>query len=596
MAIGHTPGGTGYVVPNDPNHPDVTPPDTVSIAYTVDARFREQGAKVDAAMRAAEAVMGMAGIGASSPIDSQTAALVRSTTTLTHDAVRSVVQEVGVQTRPLGLHAEDLGVKGNGIADDTTAFHAAAAEAVKQGVPLVLRAGMTITISAYKKLPDHLILHTNGAVFRQQTPMGRAPVIGLGASSTVVGGLRVQTLGGDACQGVLIADAPDCTVDSIDVRSETPGAGKGNIRDNGLRIINSPRFTADRVYVGNYDWAVWVDESPGFQIGWAEVSTYSLAVRIKGGCSQGRIHGGHVYKAGPNSAYLPGYNGLLMENQTASDDIRISNFTVDDAGEHGYRVSGFTTQTNIWFDHCMARGSGGSGFKVLGGDDNENGFRNRGITFNACTAIDSGTINRNCCGFLIQRADDVRLISPVVKKAKQTYSAVEGIRMSGVSHVTVVAPKILDTHKYAIHIDEACGNVQDVTFTDLHVSTPSGHGIYLQNPGVEFRDMRFKGGLVEVYDGDGAGFYAGRFTAPEDSGTWRGMNELEVTFSDSTGASRQVSEWSSTTALGSFMADITMWREAGAAASWPPFSGGSMILDRRLGTRQVYHGGAWVGV
>ena len=40
MAIGHTPGGTGYVVPNDPNHPDVTPPDTVSIAYTVDARFR----------------------------------------------------------------------------------------------------------------------------------------------------------------------------------------------------------------------------------------------------------------------------------------------------------------------------------------------------------------------------------------------------------------------------------------------------------------------------------------------------------------------------------------------------------------------------
>ena len=596
MAIGHTPGGTGHVVPNDPTHPVVTPQDTVSIAYTVDARFREQGAKADAALRAAEAVMGMAGIGASSPIDSQTAALVRSTTTLTHDAVRSVVQEVGVQARPLGLHAEDLGVKGNGIADDTTAFHAAAAEAVKQGVPLVLRAGMTVTINAYKQLPAHLVLHTNGAVFRQQTPMGRAPVIGLGASSTVVGGLRVQTLGGDACQGVLIADAPDCTVDSIDVRSETPGAGKGNIRDNGVRVINSPRFTADRVYVENYDWAVWVDESPGFQIGWAEVSTYSLAVRIKGGCPQGRIHGGRVYKAGPNSAYLPGYNGLLMENQTASDDIRISNFTVEDAGEHGYRVSGFTTQTNIWFDHCMARGSGGSGFKVLGGDDNENGFRNRGITFNACTAIDSGTINRNCCGFLIQRADDVRLISPVVKKAKQTYSAVEGIRLSGVSHVTVVAPKIMDTHKFAIHIDEACGNVQDVTFTDLHVSTPSGHGIYLQNPGVEFRDMRFKGGLVEVYAGDGAGFYAGRYTSPEDSGTWRGMNELEITFSDSTGASRQISTSSSETALGSFMADITMWREAGAAASWPPFSGGSMILDRRLSSRQVMKGGVWVGL
>ena len=595
MAIGHTPGGTGHVVPNDPNHPVVTPQDTVSIAYTVDARFREQGAKADAALQAAEAVMGMAGIGASSPVDSQTAALVRSTTTLTHDAVRSVVEEVGVQARPLGLHAEDLGVKGNGIADDTTAFHAAAAEATKLGVPLVLRAGMTVSINSYKRLPDHLILHTNGAVFRQQTTMGRNPVIGLGPHSTVVGGLHVRTLGGDNCQGVHLSGSDNTTIDYVDVRADEPGAGSANIRDNALRIINSTGVRIGRVFVENYSWPVWAELSDWLEFGWIEASGYAKAVHLDG-CSRVRIHGGHVYGTAPNSQYAPGYNGLLMEADISTVGIHVQNFTVEDAGEHGVRLSGFKTQSNIWFDNCMARNSGGSGFKVLGGDDNENGFRNRGITFNACTAIDSGTINRNCCGFLIQRADDVRLISPVVKKAKQTYSAVEGIRMSGVSHVTVVAPKILDTQKFAIHIDEACGNVQDVTFTDLHVSTPSGHGIYLQNPGVEFRDMRFKGGLVEVYDGDGAGFYAGRYTSPEDSGTWRGMNELEVTFSDSTAASRQVSEWSSPTALDSFMADLTMWRAADAAPSWPPFSGGSMILDRRLRIRQVMHGGAWVGV
>ena len=595
MAIGHTPGGTGYVIPNDPDHPDVTPQDTVLIGYTNDARFREQGAKADAALQAAEAVMGMAGIGASSPVDSQTAALVRSTTTLTHDAVRSVVQEVGVQARPLGLHAEDLGVKGNGIADDTTAFHAAAAEAVKQGVPLVLRAGMTVTINAYKQLPAHLVLHTNGAVFRQQTPMGRNPVIGFGEHTTVVGGLHVRTLGGDNCQGVHLSGADNTTIDYVDVRSETPGAGLANIRDNGLRILNSVDVQIGRVYVENYSWPVWAELCNGLRFGWVEAYGYAKAIHLDG-CSHVQIRGGHVYGKAPNSQYAPGYNGLLIEADEPTTSIHVKDFTVEDAGEHGVRLSGFKTQSNIWFDNCMARNSGGSGFKVLGGDDNENGFRNRGITFNACTAIDSGTINRNCCGFLIQRADDVRLISPVVKKAKQTYSAVEGIRMSGVSHVTVVAPKILDTHKFAIHIDEACGNVQDVTFTDLHVSTPSGHGIYLQNPGVEFRDMRFKGGLVEVYDGDGAGFYAGRYTAPEDSGTWRGMNELEVTFSDSTGASRQISPHSSETALGSFMADITMWREAGAAASWPPFSGGSMILDRRLSSRQVMKGGVWVGL
>lgn len=594
MARSTTPAGIGYKDKHDLNDKVFTPADSEFVAITVDSAVRGVHTELDRVKELAEAVLAMSGIGPTSPVDAQTAALIGQAGTLTRKALDAAV--AAARVTPFGVRVDAYGVVGDGVTDDTTAFHAAASAAATFGVPLVIPAGFSIGISSYERLPEGLTMHTNGASFQQLTRMGRAPVVGLGPRSTVVGGLRVQTLGGDACQGVLIADAPDCTVDSIDVRSETPGAGKANIRDNGVRVINSPRFTADRVYVENYDWAVWVDESPGFQIGWAEVSTYSLAVRIKGGCSQGRIHGGRVYKAGPNSAYLPGYNGLLMENQSASDDLRISNFTVEDAGEHGYRVSGFTTQTNIWFDHCMARGSGGSGFKVLGGDDNENGFRNRGITFNACTAIDSGTINRNCCGFLIQRADDVRLIGPVVKRAKQTYSAVEGIRLSGVSHVTVVAPKIMDTHKYAIHIDEACGNVQDVTFTDLHVSTPSGHGIYLQNPGVEFRDMRFKGGLVEVYDGDGAGFYAGRYTAPEDSGTWRGMNELEITFSDSTGASRQISTYSSETALGSFMADITMWRAADAAPSWPPFSGGSMILDRRLSSRQVMKGGVWVGL
>ena len=594
MAIGHTPGGTGYVVPNDPNHPDVTPSDTVTIAYTVDARFREQGAKADAALQAAEAVMGMAGIGASSPVDSQTAALVRSTSTLTHDAVRSVVEEVGAQALPLGLRADDLGVKGDGIVDDTTAFHAAAAEAVKQGVPLVLRAGMTVTINAYKQLPAHLVLYTNGAVFRQQTPMGRAPVIGFGEHTTVVGGLHVRTLGGDNCQGVHLSGSNNTTIDYVDVRSETPGAGSANIRDNGLRIMNSTDVRIGRVYVENYSWPVWAELSDWLEFGWIEASGYAKAVHLDG-CSRVRIHGGHVYGTAPNSQYAPGYNGLLIEADISTVGIHVQNFTVEDAGEHGVRLSGPEVQREVYFQNCVTRNVGGTGFKVLGSLV-ENRKYNTGITFDNCKAIDSGSINQNCCGFLIQMAQHVTLVNPEVRRMNKTYSAVEGIRMSGVMHVTVVSPKIMDTNKYAIHIDEACGNVQDVTFTATHIQTASGHGIYLQNPGVEFRDMRFKGGLVEVYDGDGAGFYAGRYTAPEDSGTWRGMNELEMTFSDSTGASRQISTYSSTAALNSFMADLIMWRGADAAPSWPPFSGGSLVLDRRLGTRQVLRGGVWVSI
>ena len=46
MAIGSTPGGSGHVVPDDPDHPLVTPEDTVAIARMEEARFREVGTKL----------------------------------------------------------------------------------------------------------------------------------------------------------------------------------------------------------------------------------------------------------------------------------------------------------------------------------------------------------------------------------------------------------------------------------------------------------------------------------------------------------------------------------------------------------------------
>ncbi|MBF6505912.1 hypothetical protein IU423_31475, partial [Nocardia farcinica] len=140
-----------------------------------------------------------------------------------------------------GIRAASAGGVGDGIADDTAAFHTAARTAAAAGVPLVLSAGTTIGISSYQKLPAGLVMHTNGATFKQLTPMGRAPVISLGPRSRVVGGIYVSLLGGAACQGVAITDAPDVEVDRVDVRSQVPAAGSGNVRDNGVRVLNSDR-------------------------------------------------------------------------------------------------------------------------------------------------------------------------------------------------------------------------------------------------------------------------------------------------------------------------------------------------------------------
>ena len=583
MARSTTPAGIGYKDKNDRNDEVFTPADSEFVAVTVDSAVRGVHTELGRFSDLVAALLKRDKLDPSSLADGQAAALINQADTLTRKAVNAVVETAKVSA--FGVRVDAYGVVGNGVKDDTDAFHAAASAAATFGVPLVIPAGMSIGISSYKRLPEGLTMHTNGSSFQQLTPsVLRAPVIGLGPRSTVVGRLGVYTLGGENCQGVHIADAPDVRVDRIEVRSTTPGAGSANIRNNGLRVINSPRFTADRVYVENYSWPVWVELSNGVELGWVEASSYAKAVHVDG-CSSFRINGGHVYGTAPNSQYAPGYNGLLIEADVSTSNIHVQDFTIEDAGEHGVRVSGPMVQREIYFQNCVAKNSGGSGFKVLGGTLAD-GRYNTGITFDNCKAIDSGQVNQNCCGFLIQMAQHVTLINPEVRRLDKDYSAVEGIRVSGVKHLTISRATVMDTYKYAIRLDETCGDVSNVHI-DGRVHTSSGQGVYLQNPGVVFRNINLDV-FVENTTVGGSAFYAGRDTAPQDSGAWGGINKLRLTISESTPAESAINRNSSDTALGAFFAEVT-----GRRGGDPAFRGGSTWMDTRLDTFQVRRNGVW---
>ena len=64
MAIGSTPGGSGHVVPDAPDHPLVTPEDTVAIARMEEARFREVGTKLRELLGRVNDIGAAAGVGA----------------------------------------------------------------------------------------------------------------------------------------------------------------------------------------------------------------------------------------------------------------------------------------------------------------------------------------------------------------------------------------------------------------------------------------------------------------------------------------------------------------------------------------------------
>ena len=583
MARSTTPAGIGYKDKNDRNDEVFTPADSEFVAVTVESAVRGVHTELGRFSDLVAALLKRDKLDPASLADGQAAALINQADTLTRKAVNAVVETAKVSA--FGVRVDAYGVVGNGVKDDTDAFHAAASAAATLGVPLVIPGGMSIGINSYKRLPEGLKMHTNGSMFRQlaQSTL-RAPMIGLGPRSTVSGGLIVETAGGDACQGVLISDAPGVTVDRIEVRSTVTGAGSANIRDNGLRVINSPRFTADRVYVENYSWPVWVELSNGVELGWVEASSYAKAVHVDG-CSNFRINGGHVYGTAPNSQYAPGYNGLLIEADESTTSIHVQDFTVEDAGEHGVRVSGPMVQREIYFQNCVTKNVGGSGFKVLGSLLADRRY-NTGITFDNCKAIDSGSINQNCCGFLIQMAQHVTLINPEVRKLNKDYSAVEGIRVSGVKHLTISRANVMDTYKYAIRLDETCGDVSNVHI-DGRVHTSSGQGVYLQNPGVVFRNINLDV-FVENTTVGGSAFYAGRDTAPQDSGAWGGINKLRLTISESTPAESAINRNSSAAGLGAFFAEVT-----GRRGGDPAFRGGSTWMDTRLDTFQVRGANGW---
>lgn len=583
MPMIDTTGGSLYLDPDDPDDDVYTAEHSKDHAQAEDAAHRELGHIAGQALSLARSLSQKAGLSAGSPTDGEVSALLSQEDTATYAAMLNVLTAVR-----LGVRADEHGVVGDGATDDTDALHAAAAQAATLGVPLVIPAGFVVGISSYKQLPPNLELHTNGATFRQIVAMGRNPVIGLGSRSKVVGGLYVRTLGGENCQGVHIPPtSSDVTVDVVDVRSSTPGAGAATVYDNGLRVLGS-NFRAERVVVENYTWPVWV-EGYGHQVDWLEAKGYSLAVRLRDP-KHCRINGGRVYGKSPTADYLPGYNGILIEATAddAADNVQITNFRTEDAGEHGFRVGGLYSVRDVRFSRCTAKNVGGSGFKTLPGvaGTEGNATRARGVIMDHCTVEDAGAINQNTCGFLIQRADDVRIIAPVVRKKGKTYSAVEGIRMSGVTNVTITSPRLWDTHKFGIRLDEAYGNISDVTVSDLHIYTATGHGVYLQNPGVQFRDLHFEG-FIEATAADASCFYAGRYTAPTDSGSWAGLNVLRLRFSESSPAEVQVNANSSTSALAAFSADLVGRRSASAASSWPPFMPGSLFHDLRLKSRQT---------
>ena len=404
-------------------------------------------------------------------------------------AAPQMIQAIGGQAGtaldpPLGngelfINARDYGVTGNGTTDDRAAVLAAANAAVARGCPLAIPATFTMALGAALVLPAGLRLQTNGARFRARTQTGRNPQIRIGSNTTVTGGIFITTLGGASGSGLSIQDATDVRIDIVDVESTVPGQGNGNVRDNGLNINGSSYITIDRVRIKNFDYAVFAETVPNLTINWLEIHTYVCGAHFRD-VSHLRLGGGWIQGGSPNSIFSPGHNGVLLEANNPAQDIRIDNVAVHDAGEHGFRTSGPAQIKNLWINNCSAVNCTGTGFKVLG-SLRAVGVYNENLFLLNCLAEDCGLVNQNTCGFLIQLANYVKIVSPIVRNRFKPNSGHSGIRIGGVTHMQITDPDLRKANNYGIFIDSELGDVSHVKINGANIDQTTGWAIYLAN-------------------------------------------------------------------------------------------------------------------
>lgn len=484
MAIGSTPGGSGHVVPDDPDHPLVTPDDTVAIARMEEARFREVGVKVGELLARVNDIAVASGMAPGSPDDGKVAAFVRDVDSLTRGALNDLLQSaLGPALDSGPVHVSRFGAKGDGVTDDTAALVAAAAS----GREVHFDGARTYNFVGPITISPGTRWLTYGAQFYITAPRDGSNIFI--EDGVFIDRLNVSFVGGDTDRGVTVRGS-NVQVDAMRLVARTPSTVR-NYRRRALNVGVEGVGTSN-VRFGHVRIEGWLDAVGCWQSTDVDFERLTIRGYVQGLLMRdcGRVHVQSGSAKSPNLTMTkgnPGENGILVEDYDPNrerGDLHFGDFHVDGSGEHGFRVGGQLPITGIHFDGCSTSGTGagsvekhgGCGFKVLGATtDQSPTARHENVRFTNCTVEDvtPGMASHNFAGFNVGKSMNVVLDNCIVRKVNGSSSAAYGFALLGSENVSIINPTVEDTVGAAIKLYSA-ETTAEYQFggpaTDVHIT------------------------------------------------------------------------------------------------------------------------------
>lgn len=604
---------------------------TPSTSQAASRSHSEQHGDINDAIEAVQAALGITG---SSTFPAQLRADLTALTTGL--AASGGAALIGFQQTGLGMvlrtllskardivHADDRGLVGDGVTDETTALQNLFSAA--QGKTLMLGYNKTYAIATATGLaiPANTTLIANGSKIKRLTlraagtPTDSEYNITVG-NDCVIDRLEVDSVGGAQDIGGVCISGSRVRIGTIKVTSPTSGAGSLGSLWNAVRIgPNSGAATnvhIDQVVCSNWDRPVVVQNVSRWSVGYVDVSTYRRGVYVKDS-PQGVIRGGHIRSMGPNTDGSAGDNGLLIESTTAHGStygVRVENVTVEDSGEHGFRLGGEFIARDIWHVHCHARNTGagagvyppgnngGCGFKALG-PTAILGARHQNVHYVSCSVEDMNAAGiaavaaragkSNFAAFQLGKVFGGSIVNPIVLKRPAdsgTYgetgnSCFNGIEIIGCQKITVTNPQIQRPYNSGVFIYDFSDGVNDWGQTDDieilggHVQSPGVAGVEIDCAVITMRRISIQG-----YFSVSAGQYTMKVNK---SGTgafvncWAAMRSLSPTVESFNG-------------LGTDWTISAQGSEVGASAC----ANGSTWQSSTAGTLRVRKAGAWASL